>query len=354
MGRNAALAEFARGLTQPSRTAVAVALVVIVTFLGGCLLTITPSLIAGEAIRYFASTRYDYDAFVTSRTFEIAGSKDTRPLVALVGASVTRMSFGTERDIEEAIQSESGIDVEVAILCTGRQNYLENMTIIDSAMADRPIVFVVGVAPGRFAWDDAGLAEASTAPRLGMRSEAALREAERFGAPSFESSGNYFLDNRGFVLPRMKYLAINGFLRGPVKIQENRYTGLTQPPKALAARNRAVAERLGEYEAHFDHNATVLGDLVTLVHNAGQEIALVEEAVNPDFVAEYPGTAFYDSHAERMAALAEEIGAPYWTITREAGLAPDMFYDWAHINDLDARAALRSMLVAKLEPLLRD
>lgn len=349
MSRVEARRQFVRGATEPSVLSVSVAVAVVALVLGGCLLAVSPALISTGFVRYLASTRYDYDAFVTSKVFALQRSEDERPLVALVGASVTRMSFGTERDLDEAIRAASGVEVEAELLCTGRQNYLENTAIIEEILSDRPMVIVLGVAPGRFSWRPEAIAQSHLSPRLGFRSVATDREAPALGLEPYESKGNYFLDNADFLLPRMKFVLTHALLQNPVSIEENRYTGRQQLPAQFEDRSAAVAKRFGEYEANFDFNADLLRRLVDRVRSfPNAKIVFVEEAINPVILGQYLEVDAYERYLARMAGLAEELQVPYWQISREAEVTEAEFFDWAHINNLDARERMRTILANNL------
>lgn len=346
--------QFVRGATEPSVLSVSVAVAMVALVLGGCLLVVSPALISTGFVRYLASTGYDYDAFVTSKVFALQRSEDERPLVALVGASVTRMSFGTERQIDEAVLAASGVDVEAELLCTGRQNYLENTAIIEEILSDRPMVIVLGVAPGRFSWRPEAIAQSHLSPRLGFRSEATDREAPALGLEPYDSRGNYFLDNADFLLPRMKFVMTHALLQNPATIEENRYTGRTQLPAQFEDRSSAVAKRFGEYEANFEFNAGLLRRLVERVRSfPNAEIVFVEEAINPVILGEYIEPGAYDAYLERMEALARELQVPYWRISQEAEVTEDEFFDWAHINSLDARERMRTILANNLVEYVR-
>jgi hypothetical protein len=355
MAADRAGATFIQGLTRPSIPSVIAAALVVATVFASTLLLVTPRLIASDAIRYFASGRTDYDAFVTSRVLALGRSRDERPLVALVGASVTRMAFGTEAEIAEAIHDATGVDVEARLLCTGRQNLLEQATIVEELLAlDRPVLVVVGIGPGRFNWTPAALARTHREPRLGFRSAASDREAARLGLAPFDATGNYFLDNRGFLLPRMRYVLASALVRGPRSVAENRYTGRYQDPGTYARHGEKILERFESFEDGFDVNAGILRRLLERVATApGKQAFLVEEAINPDFLRDYLGEGFYEGYLQRTEALADALDVPHWTLSRDAGLGAETYFDWAHINSLGARAEMRALLAKNLGPYLR-
>lgn len=353
MSRGPALGAFLNGLTSASVPSVVTAATVICAVFACTFLLLTPARLAGKTMGYLATNRSDYDAFVTSKVFALQASEDRRPLIALVGASVTRHGFGTERDIARAVREETGIDAEVQLLCTGRISLLDSAAIIDSLPAGRPTIVVLGVGPGRFTWSREDLAASYTTPRLGFRGPLSSDDARLLGLGPHDAGPIYFIDNQDFVLPRMKFLLAHA-IKGPVTIAENRYTGQHDTPRNFAARSKAVMERLEGFDANFETNAAILGGIVErAAERPEMHLVLAEEAVNPAFVEGYLGAGRRADYLERMTALAAELDVPYLRIPDDASLSADDFFDWAHLSSPDARSRMRALLVSDLAEYLK-
>jgi hypothetical protein len=346
--RGDVLSAFFQGLTRPSLLSLGIAALVIVSIVAAGFCLITPDLMAGNAIGYFARSSRDDDAFVTSRVLALARSTDQRPLVAIIGASATRESFGSGDDLAKTIREVTGVDAEVEILATGRQGPLEHAAILDAIRSPRPTIVVIGVGPSRFTGSAAELAESQTKPRLGFRADVLNDEARRLGFPLFVPSGIYALDNMSFVIPRIPAFLLNTAFRGPQGQKEHRYTG-KMPEKQFDAQRNRIRQRLNHYEENFSMNKGIFDRIIA--RNMVPKrfaIILVEAPINPDFLDSEHLNMFYEEHVSRMIDLATELGVPYWTLAMDVGIQSSDFYDWTHVNNLDTKSRLRTELVERI------
>jgi hypothetical protein len=345
---------FWRGLTLPSALALTVAIGILI-ILSGVILAGTERFVASPWGGYLAASRIDYETFVTRKLLELTPGASERPLVALVGASVTRSSFGTEPDIEAEVERTTGVAAEALILCTGRQTMLEHVAVIERLIeSGRPVEIVLGIGPSRFTNTPEVLNQVIQQPGLGVRSDWVNEEVLALGLPPNEPMGNYAIDNRHFLLARLQDLPRNlarGLLRGytPTEIQTF-WLGRHIEPEEYDWHSRQVMTRFADYDGAFSINLAILERLVERVKAAPQaRLILVEHAINPAFLRDYLTPERYNAHVARMHAWAEEKDVTYLTLAADAGLTEDDFYDWAHVSSPEAYARLRGMLAASLD-----
>jgi hypothetical protein len=78
------------------------------------------------------------------------------------------------------------------------------------------------------------------------------------------------------------------------------------------------------------------------------DVLFVEAPVSPRFLQEYHHEALFESARRRFREFSRELGADYLDLNSEARLAPDDFYDWAHLRNADAVARCTDLVSARV------
>lgn len=301
----------------------------------------------------FASHAVDHNAFVSADLAALSDRPEDPPLLAIIGASVTRSSFGTTAEIAAALAARTGQAVEVVNLCTGRQPILSHLALIENLPENRPVTVVLGIGPSRLTIDRASLQELYDGDYLALSGRLERRLARGIGVDPGRQTGIALLDDGNFYAGRLTALAKNAariLLHGrPVQQDEEQYIGRRLAPEALRIRSQIIVTRFENAEATIAMNRALLAETVAYVKTRPNlRLVLVEHPVNPVFVDDHLGQARYGDHLAFLRRFAKAEGLPYWTLGLDLGLGQGAFYDWAHIADDAAQVALRAALADRL------
>lgn len=341
------LTSFLRGLTSPSAWSV-LSMLLTLALMAGAAIFLLPRMMRSDQAVLLADNPADHQLFVTAMLYRLEES-DPRPLVAIVGASVTRSSFGASEAIEAALRERTGRDYQVVNLSTGRQSLLDHMQIIDLLPRDRPVTVVLGLGPSRLTRDLQDYAVALAQPRLGISAAGFDRALRELGLPAPRQTGIAVLDHADFYLARHRNIARNiaKFALGRTIAQnEAEYLGRSLDPEQFAEHSALVLSRFGRDAAISRTLLDRLLDQVSARRNLS--LVLVEHPINPRFIDGYLGRRRYQAHLDYMRRTAAAHGVPYWTLGLDARLAPDSYYDWAHIRSAAAQTRLRTLLADRL------
>ncbi len=347
--------QFRRGLVESSGSSLLLTLAVASTILILFFTLFVPIMVRDLDPGYWAANARDHDVFTTAKLLNLGTSEEPDLLLAIIGASVTRSSFGTEEQIEAAFTDRYGIAVDVENLSTSRQSLWEHLAILRMIAGHRPTIAIVGIGPIRFTADEARMREIVENPRVGIRLPGLDEQAAAMGVDPPRRTGLYAVDNWRFVIARLDSLAIN-LRRGPLRQDEQPYLGREKKDRdEFNEHSRLVAARLDRFEANFDNNLAVLD---TMQQQFGRredlQLVFVEHPVNPDFVDQFMGRGDYADYLQRMQRWSKASGAHYWRIALDQEIGREHYYDWAHIRTAVAKARLRDDLIGRLEPLLGE
>jgi hypothetical protein len=347
--------QFWKGLIEPSGSSLLITLAVASAILIVFFTLLVPVMVRDLDPGYWATSGTDHDVFTTAKLLNLCASEERNLLVAIIGASVTRSSFGTEEQIETAFTDRYGIAVDVENLSTSRQSLWEHLAILRMIAGRRPTIAIVGIGPIRFTADEARMREIIENPRLGIRLPGLDEQAAAMGIEPPRSTGLYAADNWGFVIARLDSLAVN-LRRGPLRQKEQPYLGREKKDQdEFNEHSRLVAARLDRFDANFDNNLAVLD---TMQQEFGSrenlQLVFVEHPVNPDFVDQFMGRGDYEDYLKQMQRWSTANGAHYWRIALDQEIGREDYFDWAHIRTATAKARMRDDLIGRLEPLLSE
>jgi hypothetical protein len=346
-------AAFLASLTVPSGLSVVVMLGVAAGLLLAFVVFVQWAAQTGRS-DLFATDMADHPAFLVADLTRLSDHPDDPPVLAIIGASVTRASFGTTAEIAEAFRERTGQVVEVVNLCSGRQPIPFHLALVENLPRNRPVTVVLGIGPSRFTFDRSSLQDlydGDYLPISGPEENALMHEV---GIDPGSASGIAVMEDGVFYAGRATSLAKNLagiLLQGhSVKQHEELYIGRPKVSDAtFRNHSEVVAARFENAEENIAMNRQLLAQLVDLVKSRPNlRLVLYEDPMNPDFIANYLGAERYDEYLAYMRGFAESKDLPYWTFSRDLGLGREAFYDWAHISSNDAQVALRAGLIDHL------
>jgi len=347
--------QFLSGLVEPSGSSLLITLAAASAILIVFFTLLVPSMVRNLDPGYWAANVKDHDVFTTAKLLNLSDSEEPGLLIAIIGASVTRSSFGTEEQIETAFTDRYGIDVDVENLSTSRQSLWEHLAILRMIAGRRPTIAIVGIGPIRFTADEARMREILETPRVGIRLPGLEEQAKTMGVDPPRRTGLYAADNWRFVIARLDALAVN-LRRGPLRQNEQPYLGREKRDwDAFAEHSRLVAARLKRFDANFNNNLAVLDTMQQQFGNRDDlQLAFIEHPMNPVFVDQFMGRGDYEKYLQRMQRWSSANSANYWRLALDLEIEEEHFYDWAHIRTAAAKERMRDNMIARLEPLLSE
>lgn len=317
-----------------------------------------PILMRSDNAAILADNRVDHHFFATAEIERLTHSTDQRPLLAIVGASVTRSSFGRSKDVSASLSEALQEDYEVVNFSTGRQSLLEHLIFIERLPDDRDVTVALGLGPSRFTVGYERYENQVMSPRFGTGSDAFRTEAERMGIDPPRQTGWLIVDFYQFYIPRVLFVPKNiaKLLIGKsIRQDETEYVGRRKSEQAYRAHSDLVMSRFKNPGEDIQTNQELLVRIIkSVAERPNMNLVLIEHPIRPEFVENYLGRAAYAKHMASVSSLAQAHDVPYWTLGLEANLTEQDFFDWAHISSREAQSKLRENLVSKLEELSNE
>lgn len=357
-GLRAILQAFFEGFTSPSRIA-------FWAMLAGFLVNVFVAAwffryetLGSPAGAYLARSFKDSYAIATHRALALAQDTDTRPLLIVLGSSVTSSAFASETRIKAAVDAATGRDWKVAMLTTSLQGPLEQVALLDvalgnEAMRKREITVLLGVEAASGYWSRNLILDMSASVRLGLRSDWADAELARIGGTPLPRSSFYPIENREFI-------AINGgrammrlLSRTPVTPRHDYHAPATyRPTEARMNERRIIADEIRKAQANEDGEyLEILRNLaIRLSANRGLRLVLLPERPSPELVVTERLGGILAEEAAHYTLLAEDLGALCWQMFGTENIPQSAFHDDLHIGD----PATQDRLAAALGSFLAD
>lgn len=332
-----ALAEFWAGASEPSRTAAATLVASFATALAFLFWLFSPATLAGPLGAYLPQSRIDTYGYVTVDTLRLARTPQARPRLLILGTSTLVQAFGDGQDLEDMIAEETGAPWEVHVLATASQSPIEQMSILETVLANRraddpPTVVALGVGLWRTTWTTSRTLGPEPLGRLGLRSDWADAERVRLGGRPEPRVGVYLVDNFRFVILNTQMLLRQLAIASPPE----RIVATYALRKPRTGRNRLVpgfTDTLDNAWSEVDDHLTQLERMVERIEGMpGVHLVLVEELLSPDVVTLFDLAERKQTLDVAIADIARRYGVPFWQLGPDAGLGPDDFNDDVHIK----------------------
>ena len=294
----------------------------------------------------------DYE-FGTTQALRLMQSPPRGPHLALIGTAAMREALAADSDIENRLSRGLGRPMPVIDFMSGGQSGIEMAAFADSLGRDFEGVVVLGVSFSRLAADSSELATLVREPRLAFISPAADAEIRAAGFTPPAKTGNYFLDNYKFFVARYRTTLWHLLTGGVPEHATRTYLGRPAADAKQWASDAAILRaRTAHYDERAESNLGAMKRLVDLFDRSKVKIVLLEIPLNPRAQDEVLGRDFVTRHRARLQAFAEREGVLYWDLNQTAGLTPDDFQDWAHINKASAQDLWTGQLTDRLQALL--
>lgn len=308
---------------------------------------------SGPQAALLAQDALDDYAFGTTQALRLMRTPPRGPHLALIGTAAMREALTADQDIATRVSQGAGRSLPVIDFMSGGQSGIEMAAFADSLGRDFQGVVVLGVSFSRLAADSSELATLVKEPRLAFESRAADAEIRAAGFAPPARTGNYFLDNYKFFVARYR-TTLWHLLTGDVPEHATRtYLGRTPADAAQWASDSAILKaRTAHYDDRAGGNLGAMKRLIELFPDRSKvKIVLLEIPLNPKAQDEVLGRDFVTRHRARLQAFADREGVLYWDLNQSAGLTPDDFQDWAHINSASAQDRWTGQLTDRLAPL---
>jgi hypothetical protein len=295
----------------------------------------------------------DYE-FGTTDALRLMQNPPRGPHVALIGTAAMREALTADSDIAARLSRGLGRPMPVIDFMSGGQSGIEMAAFADSLGPDFQGVVVLGVSFSRLAADSSELAKLVEEPRLAFASKAADAEIRAAGFTPPARTGNYFLDNYKFFVARFRttlWHLVTG--KAPEHITRTYLGRAPADAKQWASDAAILKARIAHYDERAESNLGAMKRLIALFPDRSKvKIVLLEIPLNPQAQDEVLGRDFVRKHRARLQAFADREGVLYWDLNQTAGLTPDDFQDWAHINKASAQDLWTGELTDRLQTLL--
>ena len=314
---------------------------------------------AGPWHRYLAWGPGDTQLEVTSRVLRAGRTEFEEQAVFVLGSSGIREAISNSEDLRALLTPRRKDAPAVYNLSSFDQTPLEMVALVEKLPERFDGVALLGINPcdvgagplqhHRDKRNDFDL-------RFGFRSAIVDRAAREAGEELAPVTGNYFVDNHRFFLPRLPFLFRNLAL-GPPEEGHHPYVLLGDQIDRVGWDLQAerIRRLIADYHAHFDETMGYYARMVSELERRGDvRVVLLESPICPRCIEETLGDAFWAEHAQRMQAFASRLGIQYWNLNDRAGLDNADFYDYVHLFRPDAQTRFTGALGEALDELLGE
>lgn len=339
--------EFYEGIIQFSLLSVLLALFIAITpFLFG-VIWVDEDFMASDSHRLFSNgTREDYP-ITTSIALQLSNSPKNIKKVVYLGASASRAAFNPE-SVSSFLSKNLTDNVDVFNLSSSRQTLWESRLLVDKIPKGSEGIVVIGLGPNRLAQTSQELQFLQRGIRLALTADVFDKELSLVGITPTQKTGNYFIDNRHFFVPRYADL-VNNIVNG-APIYQNRWYG--KPPVDLKYWEKISTEVSSSILKNFDHqvdnNLEVAQRIINDIRqHTTMKIVLTIPPKNPKFIENYLTKDFTLKFQEKVNHFAQSNQLEVLDIANnELTFVEDDFLDWAHFRKIE-KAREYSIVLAK-------
>lgn len=306
---------------------------------------------------FLARSEKDSYGIASHHALKLGQQQDTRPLLVVMGSSVTSNAMGSDVALQEAVQKATGAEWQVALLATALQGPLEQIAMLETILSapaakERRIVAVLGVEPTVNFWNAQKVVELEEEVRMGLRSDWADAELVALGGTPKSRSGIYIVENWRFFLANGTR-SIMRLASGRAAVPDYDFYA---PPESLPANERKRDEIIEIMRTSHDPNSSgVLDSLSRLVDRLESypnlQLVLLQEWPSPELIAQGELMDLLHSEADRYDAFAKENQVGFWRVFEENKVPAGAFYDDLHIGDRGAQDLLVKCVADKLAAL---
>lgn len=330
-------AAFWRGFTELSALAFAAMTTTAVITLFGLGWFFTPAILSGPLGDYAARSARDAAAFATVEAVRLANHAQERPRLLFFGTSSIAQAYGDPKAIEKQLEdSNSLLDWDVHMLATPLQTKLDQLTLIETVLANRgaedpPLVIAIGVGIHRLGNNDTKVFELEQMGRLGVRSDWADEALARTGTVPRRRSGVSVLENFRFVVSHAPVVLARLAVMRPARYNFASYA--VGSPVPVAERYRDATKMRVESSRDDPEYLRFLTDLQTKVAQfPNVYLVLLDDRLSPSFLADYGFMTLSDTFYRTFDEYASRFGSVFIPAMQAAGLTADDYHDDYHIK----------------------
>ena len=328
---------------------------VVATAFVACAALLTPDFLASPRHRYLAWGPGDTQLEVTSNALAAARTSLDGTAVFILGSSGIREAITNCDELREALASRSPhLPLRVFNCASWDQTPIEMTALIEQLPRSFDGVVVLGINPcdiGAGPLQHHRDAAHAFDLRLGFRSDIIDEAARSAGVRVPWRTGNCFVDNYRFFLPRLPFLLRNLFL-GPPEERSHPWTVLTEQIDEAGWHSQAerVQRLMSDYDSRFDETLVYYERMIAELERRGNvRVVLLESPIRPRSIEETIGVEVWDDHVARMQAFAARTGIRYWNLNERAKLRNEDFYDYVHVYRPEAQERFTQALSEALE-----
>lgn len=349
--------EFWAGMTDLSALSLWVMLAVFLPVAGLTIWLFSPGVMAGAMGAFVPRSSRDADAFALVEALRMRQDHGRHPTILFLGSSTVAQMVAEGDWLASALPGDTAGDWRLRILTTPLQSPLDQLRLLETALADRPadaapVIVVIGMGLTRLGWTDTRMLESDKASRIPLQSAWADAELASRGAVVPQPWSVWVLDHRDFVALNGPKSLIRLALGHPAHRDVDTYARGSGPgERQQAALRSSIAAGIAEREdfyALYEHIARRLQSL------PGVTVVFLEETLSPDFLQAGGIEAEADRFRNEIGALAARVGAEFWPVVTEAELTSGDYFDALHIREGKAQAACQDRILTHLAPLVRQ
>ncbi len=334
------------GVTQTSAGACVGVVVVAGLWLTACLLFVTPNRLAGVDYRYWMTVHADHQTEVSFRAMRLAQAGPQSFAVVVFGDSATRDLITDWAAVEATVSKRVGRAVSVYDLSAKGMNLIEMVGLMDLIDDGFNGIVVLQIGQFHLSQTEQELAEIAELPRLALDTPVYNDELARVARAMPLRTGNYFVDHWRYYAHRVNHKFMKQLLLGPIPEHFDPRQPLSEAK--WKKESEKITAYLANYKDQRDRNRAILDRMFERLRSRSHaEVVLLELPENPNALRLRSAEMIQD-HRRYLQQWGELQGLHYWNLNEDAGLAPDHFLDYVHVDNAEVESRYTDLFADRL------
>ncbi|MBL9058540.1 MAG: hypothetical protein JNK88_00755 [Mangrovicoccus sp.] len=357
--------EFWAGFTDLSALSLWIMLAVFGGVSGLTVWLFSPEVMAGPMGAYVPRSGRDADAFALIEALRMRADRGRAPAVVFLGSSTVaqmiaegqRLDEGLDEGLDQGLSGAIARDWDLRILATPLQSPLDQLRLLETALADRPAdaapaIVVIGMGLTRVGWTPARMRDSDKASRIPLASSWADAELASLGAAPSPPLPVWAVEHRDFVALNAPKSLLRLGLDRPARRDADVYArGPAPGEKQIEALGTSITAGMAERDGFHSLSERIVQRLQA---QPGVTVVFVEEPLSPAFLQDPAIAAAAAQFRDEVTALAARLDVPFWPAVSEAALTPADYFDVLHIREGEPQRACQDRILAHLVPLVRQ
>ena len=314
--------------------------------------------LSGPNGAYVSRSSADSDGAATFRALQVGRSGETRPLLIILGSSITASAFASEQLLQTELSQTTGMAWQVAMLTTALQSPVDQINLIQTALGSEPhnrshVLILLGADVIHTGWNNEQILEVENEPRLGIRSDWADAEIALLGGTPRPRSDFFLAENT-------RFFTVNGaaaLLRLMVRRAAPRKFDFYAPAGFLPDADRKSQLIADQMRASLALKGSGFLPVIQRLNNKLEqqgvaELILMQEHPSPALLEQQKLSEAVEAEMSTYEQFAEENGLKFWPIFQDLPLSEAHYSDDLHIGDADIQAKFRAALVDNVSDLI--